>query len=37
MLKLIGALTVIYLGWITGVIQAGLLITAAVLANVAAL
>lgn len=37
MLKLIGAAAVIYLGWITGIIQAVLLITAAALTTVAGL
>lgn len=37
MLKLIGTLAVIYLGWITGIIQTMLLITAAIMTNIAAL
>ena len=37
MLKLIGTLALIYLGWITGIIQTTLLITAAVMTNIAAL
>jgi len=35
MLKLIGITAVVYLGWITGIIQAILLITAGVLTTVA--
>ncbi len=35
MLKLIGIAAVIYLGWITGLIQATLLITAALLTTIA--
>ena len=35
MLKLIGIVAVIYLGWITGLIQATLLITAALLTTIA--
>lgn len=35
MLKLIGITAVVYLGWITGIIQALLLITAGVLTTVA--
>jgi hypothetical protein len=35
MLKLIGIVVVVYLGWITGVIQAALMITAGVLIAVA--
>jgi hypothetical protein len=35
MLKLIGITAVVYLGWITGIIQAMLLITAGVLTTVA--
>lgn len=37
MLKFIGLVAVVYLGWITGLIQTVLLLTAAVLANVASL
>jgi hypothetical protein len=37
MLKLIGAAAVIYIGWITGVIQAALILTAAALTTVAGL
>ena len=35
MLKLIGFVAVVYLGWITGVIQATLMITAGVLIAIA--
>jgi hypothetical protein len=35
MLKLVGIAVVVYLGWITGVIQAALMITAGVLIAVA--
>jgi hypothetical protein len=35
MLKLIGITAVVYLGWITGLIQAVLLVTAGVLTTVA--
>ena len=35
MLKLIGIIAVVYLGWISGIIQAMLLITAGVLTTVA--
>jgi hypothetical protein len=35
MLKLIGIAVVVYVGWITGVIQATLLITAALLTTIA--
>lgn len=35
MLKLIGVVAVVYLGWITGIIQALLLITAGVLTTIA--
>jgi hypothetical protein len=35
MLKLIGIVLVVYLGWITGIIQAVLMITAGVLIAVA--
>ena len=37
MLKTIGLVAVVYLGWITGVIQATLLITAGLLTTVAGL
>jgi hypothetical protein len=37
MLKLIGILAVIYLGWVTGLIQAALLITAGILTAIAAI
>jgi hypothetical protein len=37
MFKLIGILAVVYLGWITGIIQAALIITAAGLTTVAGL
>ena len=37
MLKLIGIAAVLYLGWITGIIQAALIITAAGLTTVAGL
>ena len=37
MLKLIGLGAVIYVGWITGVIQAVLLFTALILTSIAAL
>jgi hypothetical protein len=37
MLKLIGVAAVVYIGWITGVIQAALIITAAGLTTIAAL
>ncbi len=37
MLKLMGILAVVYLGWITGIIQAALIITAAGLTTVAGL
>jgi hypothetical protein len=37
MFKLIGILAVLYLGWITGIIQAALIITAAGLTTVAGL
>jgi hypothetical protein len=35
MLKLIGTLALIYLGWITGIIQTVLLVTAGVLTTIA--
>jgi hypothetical protein len=35
MLKLIGIVAVVYVGWITGLIQAILLVTAGVLAAIA--
>jgi hypothetical protein len=35
MLKLIGIAVIVYLGWITGLIQATLLITAALLTTIA--
>lgn len=35
MLKLIGMIAVLYVGWVTGLIQAALLITAGVLTTVA--
>ena len=35
MLKLIGIVAVVYVGWITGLIQATLLITAALLTTIA--
>jgi hypothetical protein len=35
MLKLIGIAVVVYLGWITGIIQATLLITAGLLTTIA--
>lgn len=37
MLKFIGLVAVVYLGWITGLIQTVLILTAAVLTNVATL
>jgi hypothetical protein len=37
MFKLIGILAVAYLGWITGIIQAALIITAAGLTTIAGL
>jgi hypothetical protein len=37
MLKLIGIAAVMYVGWITGIIQAALIITAAALTTVAGL
>jgi hypothetical protein len=37
MLKLIGIAAVLYVGWITGIIQAALIITAAGLTTVAGL
>ena len=37
MLKLIGIAAVVYVGWITGIIQAALLITAAGLTTIAGL
>jgi hypothetical protein len=37
MFKLIGILAVLYVGWITGIIQAALIITAAGLTTVAGL
>ena len=37
MLKLIGIAAVVYIGWVTGVIQAALIITAAGLSTIAAL
>ena len=37
MLKLIGIAAVVYVGWITGIIQAALLITSAVLTTIAGL
>jgi hypothetical protein len=37
MLKLIGFIAVVYVGWITGIIQAALLLTSALLVNIAAL
>jgi hypothetical protein len=35
MLKLIGLIAVVYVGWITGLIQATLLVTAGVLTTIA--
>jgi hypothetical protein len=35
MLKLIGIAVIVYLGWITGIIQATLLVTAALLTTIA--
>jgi hypothetical protein len=35
MLKLIGIVAVVYLGWITGIIQTMLLVTAGVLTTIA--
>ncbi len=35
MLKLIGIAVIVYLGWITGLIQATLLVTAALLTTIA--
>jgi hypothetical protein len=37
MLKLIGMAAVIYVGWVTGIIQAALIITAAGLTTIAGL
>jgi hypothetical protein len=37
MLQLIGIAAVIYVGWITGIIQAALILTAAALTSIAAL
>jgi hypothetical protein len=37
MLRLIGIAAVIYLGWITGIIQATLILTAAALTSIATL
>ena len=37
MLKIIGIAAVVYIGWVTGVIQAALIITAAGLSTIAAL
>ena len=37
MFKLIGVMAVVYLGWISGIIQAALLITAGLLTTVAGL
>jgi hypothetical protein len=37
MFRLIGIAAVIYVGWITGIIQAGLILTAAALTSIAAL
>lgn len=37
MLKLIGIAAVVYLGWVTGIIQATLIIVAAALSTVATL
>jgi len=37
MLKLIGLIAVVYVGWITGVIQAVLMLTAALLVSLASL
>lgn len=37
MLKLVGIAAVVYVGWITGIIQAALIITAAGLTTIAAL
>ena len=37
MLKIIGIAAVVYIGWVTGVIQAALIITAAGLTTIAAL
>lgn len=37
MLKLIGFVVVVYLGWVTGIIQAALMLAAALLISVASL
>ena len=37
MLKIIGIAAVVYIGWVTGVIQAALIITAAGLSTIAGL
>jgi hypothetical protein len=37
MLKLIGFVAVVYIGWVTGIIQAVLMLTAALLVSVASL
>ena len=37
MFRLIGIAAVIYVGWVTGIIQAGLLLTAAALTSIATL
>jgi hypothetical protein len=37
MLKLIGFVVIVYLGWVTGVIQTVLVLTAAMLVSVASL